>query len=213
MVTGESDTFVQADSHTTLSHSRDPRVTLYTDISMPIELETGPSTYGCSLPPLPPHLSHLSLPPLLRPNSSTSTLNPFLVHRPVGLPSLSWDLHVAAHAILFPVPGPAAMSMARQTTHSQQRGPHAARCELALSEASRAGGGQSRHTTQQVCAAGMCSACSWRTCMRMYGRTSLRTCPPSMPPLSRRASPGPSSSDPSAAMDGGAIQVSCQGAR
>ncbi|KAI9509570.1 hypothetical protein F5148DRAFT_742387 [Russula earlei] len=83
------------------------------DTSLPIEREASSSTYDQTLPPLPPHLSHLSAPsaPLVRVNSSTSALNPFLVHRSVGLPLLSWDLRTAARAILFPASGPGASAV------------------------------------------------------------------------------------------------------
>jgi hypothetical protein len=94
--------------HTTRCNSPDLSGNL--DIAFSIELEAGPGSYDHSLPPLPPHLSHLPAPspPLLRTNSFTCALNPFLVHRTVGLPLLSWDLRVGAHAILFPGSGPGA---------------------------------------------------------------------------------------------------------
>lgn len=57
------------------------------------------SPYDHLLHPLPPHLSHLSVTPLLRPNSSASVIKRFLVQRAVGLLLLSslsraWDVHV-----------------------------------------------------------------------------------------------------------------------
>ena len=72
--------------------------------NFPTEPEPSPSLYGRQLPPLPPQLLHLSVPtpPLGRPDTSTSVLNPFLAHRPVGLPPLAWDLRAGARAILFP---------------------------------------------------------------------------------------------------------------
>lgn len=86
-------------------HSPDPLGNL--DIAFSVELEAGSSPYDHSLPLLPSHLSHLPVPsaPLLRPNSSMCALNPFLAHRAIGLPPLSWDLRVGAHAILFPGSG------------------------------------------------------------------------------------------------------------
>jgi hypothetical protein len=70
------------------------------------------SLYDRSLPPLPPHLSHLPAPspPLLRPASLTSALNPFLTHL-LGLPPLSWDLRTTARAVLFPASGPGAPAL------------------------------------------------------------------------------------------------------
>ncbi|KAI9447218.1 hypothetical protein BJY52DRAFT_1127551 [Lactarius psammicola] len=72
--------------------------------SFPAEPDTGQNPYERQLPPLPPQLSHLPVPPptLLRTDSSTSALNPFLAHRPVGMPPLAWDLRAGARAILFP---------------------------------------------------------------------------------------------------------------
>ena len=86
-----------------------------TDIALHVELEV-------SLPPLPAHLSHLPAPsaPLLRPNTLTSALNPFLVHRSAGLPPLSWDLRVAAHAVLFPVSGPGGPAVPMPTSDYAQ---------------------------------------------------------------------------------------------
>jgi hypothetical protein len=97
--------------HTTRIHSSHPLGNL--DIAFSVELEAGSSPYDHSLPSLPPHLSHLPAPsaPLLRPNSSMCALNPFLLHRTVGLPPLSWDLRVDAHAILFPSSGPGAPAL------------------------------------------------------------------------------------------------------
>jgi len=84
--------------------------------SFPTEPETGPIPYERHLPPLPPHLSHIPAPspPLMRTDSSISALNPFLAHRPVGLPPLAWDLRAGARAILFPssMGGDAAVPMA-----------------------------------------------------------------------------------------------------
>ncbi|KAH9991882.1 hypothetical protein BJV77DRAFT_472682 [Russula vinacea] len=79
-------------------------------MASPIDLEA--ILYDHSLPPLPSRLSHLPAPsaPLMRTDSSTSALNPFLVHRPTGVPPLSWDLCTSARSILFPTlssgPGP-----------------------------------------------------------------------------------------------------------
>src|SRR6266702_2227092 len=72
--------------------------------SSPAGPDTGQNPYERQLPPLPSHLSHLPAPAptLLRTDSSTSALNPFLAHRPVGLPPLAWDLRAGARAILFP---------------------------------------------------------------------------------------------------------------
>ncbi len=72
--------------------------------SLPAEPDTSQDQYERQLPPLPPNLSHLPLPapPLLRTDSSTSALNPFLLHRAVGLPPLAWDLRAGARAVLFP---------------------------------------------------------------------------------------------------------------
>jgi len=47
----------------------------------------------------------------MRTNSSTSALNPFLVHRTAGLPTLAWDLRMAARSVLFPASGPGAPAM------------------------------------------------------------------------------------------------------
>ena len=85
-----------------------PRV----DIAPPINFEASSNLYGHLLPPLPSHLSHLPAPsaPLLRTDSSSSALNPFLVHRHTGVPPLLWDLRTSARSILFPTssagPGP-----------------------------------------------------------------------------------------------------------
>jgi hypothetical protein len=108
--------------HTNPFRSSDPRVTSYIDMALHVELEVGSSSYDHSLPPLPPNLSHLPAPsaPLLRPNTLTSALNPFLVHRSAGLPPLSWDLRVAAHAILFPVSGPGAPAFPMATSDYAQ---------------------------------------------------------------------------------------------
>jgi hypothetical protein len=83
------------------------------DASLPVEMET--SSPDSSLPPLPPHLTHLTIPslPLPRTDSSTSALNPFLTTN-LGQPALSWDLRTTARAILFPAstPGASALPMA-----------------------------------------------------------------------------------------------------
>ncbi|KAH9979145.1 hypothetical protein BJV74DRAFT_780517 [Russula compacta] len=49
-----------------------------------------------------------------------SALNPFLVHRSFGLPPLSWDLRIAARAILFPGSGPGAPAIPMATSDYTQ---------------------------------------------------------------------------------------------
>jgi hypothetical protein len=49
-----------------------------------------------------------------------SALNPFLVHRSAGVPPLSWDLRVAAHAVLFPVSGPGGPAVPMPTSDYAQ---------------------------------------------------------------------------------------------
>jgi hypothetical protein len=71
-----------------------------------VEMEAS-SPYDRTLPPLPPELSELPAPsaPLVRTDSSTSSLNPFLAHN-LARPPLSWDLRTTARAIHFPASSP-----------------------------------------------------------------------------------------------------------
>jgi uncharacterized protein DUF6699 len=110
--------------HSFLYKSDPTQLVIRTWVASHVDVAPLPSIdleYDHSLPPLPSHLSHLPVPsaPLLRTNSSTSALNPFLVQRHTGMPPISWDLRTSARSVLFPTtnsgpggPAPSAVPMA-----------------------------------------------------------------------------------------------------